>query len=144
MTALAARLRDADCVAGDVSGAGGESSRAKPPGDRMVKQRVEMSPGVQCCGTRLTWGPEGTLCQSGRSDTSLTLNGISRKGAPGWLGWLSAPLTSAQVTISRFMSSSPALGSVPTAQSLEPASDSVSPSLSAPALLALCLSPSQK
>ena len=35
--------------------------------------------------------------------------------------------TSAQVTISRFVGSSPALGSVLTAQSLEPASDSVSP-----------------
>ena len=40
--------------------------------------------------------------------------------------------TSAQVTISLFVGSSPALGSVLTAQSLEPALDSVSPSLSAP------------
>ena len=38
-------------------------------------------------------------------------------------------LTSAQVMISQFMDSSPALGSVLTAQSLEPASDSVTPSL---------------
>ena len=37
--------------------------------------------------------------------------------------------TSAQITISRFVSSSPVSGSVLTAQSLEPASDSVSPSL---------------
>ena len=37
--------------------------------------------------------------------------------------------TSAQVMISRSVSSSPALGSVLTAQSLEPVSDSVSPSL---------------
>ena len=44
-------------------------------------------------------------------------------------------LTSAQVTISRLVSSSPALGCVLTAQSLEPASDSVSPSLSASPLL---------
>ena len=43
--------------------------------------------------------------------------------------------TSAQVMISQLMSSSPTSGSVLTAQSLEPASDSVSPSLS------LCLSP---
>ena len=50
-------------------------------------------------------------------------------------------LTSAQVMISRFMSSSPAWGSVLTAQSLEPASDSVPPSLSlCPPLLVLCLS----
>ena len=40
--------------------------------------------------------------------------------------------TSAQVMISRFMGSGPESGSVLTAQSLEPASDSVSPSVSAP------------
>ena len=40
--------------------------------------------------------------------------------------------TSAQVMISQSVSSSPAPGSVLTAQSLEAASDSVSPSLSAP------------
>ena len=49
-------------------------------------------------------------------------------------------LTSAQVMISQFVSSSPASGSVLTAQSLEPASDSVSPSLSAPPPFALSLS----
>ena len=48
--------------------------------------------------------------------------------------------TFAQVTISRFVSSSPASGSVLTAQSLEPASDSVSPSLSVPPPLMLCFS----
>ena len=48
--------------------------------------------------------------------------------------------TSAQVMISWSMSSSPVSGSVLTAQSPEPASDSVSPSLSAPPLLTLCLS----
>ena len=52
--------------------------------------------------------------------------------------------TSAQVMISQFMGSSPTSGSVLTAQSPDPASDSVSPSLSAPPLLALCLSLSQK
>ena len=50
-------------------------------------------------------------------------------------------LTLAQVMLSRFMGSSPALGSVLTARSLEPALDSVSPrSLPAPPLLTLCLS----
>ena len=52
-------------------------------------------------------------------------------------------LTLAQVMISGFVSSSPTLSSVLTAQSLKPASDSVSPSLSAlsvPPLLALFLS----
>ena len=48
--------------------------------------------------------------------------------------------TLAQVMISQFVSSIPALGSVLPAQSLEPASDSVSPSLSAPHRLALSLS----
>ena len=48
--------------------------------------------------------------------------------------------TSAQVMISRFVGSGPASGSVLTAQSLESDSDSVSPSLSAPSLLVLCLS----
>ena len=50
--------------------------------------------------------------------------------------------TSAQVMISWFVSLSPALGSVLTAQSLEPALDSVSvsPSLFVPPQLTLCLS----
>ena len=47
--------------------------------------------------------------------------------------------TSAQVMISQFVSSSLVSGSMLTAQSLEPASDSVSPSLSAPPPLMLCL-----
>ena len=47
--------------------------------------------------------------------------------------------TSAQVTISRFVGSSPASGSVLTAQNLEPASDSVSPSLSDPTPFLLSL-----
>ena len=45
--------------------------------------------------------------------------------------------TSAQVMISKSVSSSLVSGSVLTAQSLEPAVDSVSPSLSAPPLLML-------
>ena len=57
--------------------------------------------------------------------------------------WVAQPVkhpTSAQVSISWFVSSSPVTGSVLTAQSLEPASDSVSSSLSAPSLLVLFLS----
>ena len=52
--------------------------------------------------------------------------------------------TSARVTISQIVGSSPASGSVLSDQSLEPASESMSPSLSAPPLLTLCLSLSQK
>ena len=47
--------------------------------------------------------------------------------------------TLASVMISRFVGSNPALGSVPIAQGLEPALDSVSPSFSAPPSLMLCL-----
>ena len=50
----------------------------------------------------------------------------------------------AQVMISRSVSSSPESGSLLTDQSPEPASDSVSPSVSAPPPLMLCLSPSLK
>ena len=60
-----------------------------------------------------------------------------------WGAWVTRwveLLTSAQVTISRFTSSSPTSGSVLTAPSLEPASDSASPSLSAPPQLSLSLS----
>ena len=54
-----------------------------------------------------------------------------------WVAQLAAVkrLTSAQVMISQFVNLSPVLGSVLTAWSLEPAWDSVSPSLSAPPLL---------
>ena len=46
-----------------------------------------------------------------------------------WVAQLVKRSTSAQVMISQFVSLSPPLGSVLTAQSLEPASDSVSVSL---------------
>ena len=48
-----------------------------------------------------------------------------------WVAQLIKRLTLAQVMILRFMGSSPTSGSALTAQNLEPASDSVSPSLSA-------------
>ena len=49
-------------------------------------------------------------------------------------------LASAQVMVSWFVDSSPASGSVFTARSLEPASDSVSPPLSTPLVRILSLS----
>ena len=67
------------------------------------------------------------------------MNLKDRKGG-AWVAQSVKRLTSAQVMILRIMSLSPTLGSVLTAQSLEPASDSVSPSLSAPCLLVLSLS----
>ena len=62
----------------------------------------------------------------------------------GYLAQLVGCLTLTQVMISQLLSSSPVLGSVLTAQNLEPASDSGSPSLSAPPPLMLCLSLSVK
>ena len=60
-----------------------------------------------------------------------------------WVVQLVKRLTSAQVVISRFVDSGPVSGSVLTVQILEPASDSVSPSLSAPPTLVFCLSVSE-
>ena len=62
-----------------------------------------------------------------------------RKNWDTWVALLVKCPTLAQVMISQPMSSSPASGSVLTAQSLWPALDSVSPSLSAPPLLVLYL-----
>ena len=65
------------------------------------------------------------------------------KSNPSWGTWVAQLVkcpTLAQIMISQFVSSSPASGSVLTAYSLQPASDSVSPSLSAPPLLMLSLS----
>ena len=59
-----------------------------------------------------------------------------------WVAQSVKRLTLAQVMISQILSSSPGIGVCAEAQSLEPASDSVSPSLSAPPLLMLSLSPS--
>ena len=70
----------------------------------------------------------------------------SKGGA--WVAQAVKHLTLAQVMISWLLRWSPMTGSVLTAQSLEPPSDSVSPSLSAPPLLMLAracsLSLSQK
>ena len=74
----------------------------------------------------------------------LGANYILVLGAPG-VAQLFERMTSAQVMISAFVGSRPTSGSVRTARSLEPASDSVSPSLSLPLLLlTLCLSLNNK
>ena len=70
--------------------------------------------------------------------------GVGVKNTSGQGPWVAQPdehPNLAQVIISQFVSSSPTLGSMLMAQSLEPTSDSVSPSLSAPPP---CLSLSQK
>ena len=85
---------------------------------------------------------EGPLIQGIPSFRDLKLTREIKMGNFGgaWVAQSVKRLTSAQVMISRFVSSSPASGSVLTAQSLEPVSDSVSPFLS---LFMLCLSVSK-
>ena len=76
-------------------------------------------------------------CDSNKECFKLHLRGA-------WVAQSVGRLTTAQVMISQSVGLSPTSGSVLGAQSLEPASDSVSPSLSAPSLLAFCLSLSLK
>ena len=85
--------------------------------------------------------PNFSLWGKGPAEGALVKTGCH------WGAWVAQPVehpASAQVMISRFVSSSPTSGSVLTARSPEPALDSVSPSLSAPPPLMLCLSLSQK
>ena len=71
-----------------------------------------------------------------------SLNSKNNRGT--WVAQLVKHLTSAEVMISLFVSLSLVSGSVLTAQSLEPALDSVSPSLPLPCSHSFCLSPSKK
>ena len=75
---------------------------------------------------------------AGLRGVEVTLKRLALRGA--WVAQSVKRPTSAQVMILRFVGSSPASGSVLTAQSLEPASDSVSPSLPAPPPLTYTLS----
>ena len=88
---------------------------------------------VQIC-----WHPIHWHHQNSTGETAWKWN----RGA--WVAQSVTRPTSAQVTISQPVRSSPASGCELMARSLEPASDSVSPSLSAPPPFMLCLSLSQK
>ena len=83
-----------------------------------------------------------------REVTALASSGANIRTLTFWGAWVAQSverLASAQGMISRSVSSSPVSGSVLTARSLDPASDSVSPFLLAPPpLLMLCVSLSQK
>ena len=72
-----------------------------------------------------------------RNRLPYTPHGIYPKAEGAWVAQSVKRPATPQVMISWFVGSSPASGSVLTTQSLEPASDSVSPSLSAPPLLKL-------
>ena len=88
------------------------------------------------CSVAVIVGSHDGPCVGHHQDLAMS------RGA--WVAQLVKCLTLAQVTISESVSSSPVSGSVLIAQSLKSASDSVSPSLSAPPPLSLCLSYSQK
>ena len=93
-----------------------------------------------------------SLCLYANKDLNMSKKTIptcfkepqKRNSRGAWVAESVKCLTSVLVMISWFLISSPALGSVLTAHSLEPASDSMSPSLSVPPLLTLCLSLSLK
>ena len=98
---------------------------------------------VQTSSCEIKKCPEDITCQHGDHSSYCAVHlKAAERGA--WVAHSVELPTSAQVMISRSVSSSPASGSVLTAQSLEPASDSVSPSLSDPPPFTLCLSLSQK
>ena len=91
------------------------------------------------------WWTPGRVSRTAGSPGRRASNALRNCHSRGaWVAQSFKRPTLAQVTISRFAGSSPASGSVLTARSLEPASDSVSPSLSVPLLPMLCLSLSQK
>ena len=97
---------------------------------RELRKKVQTS----LVGKQRTWGQLPSLANVFENE--------NLRGA--WVAWSVKRPTLAQFMISRSVNSSPVSGSGLMAQSLEPASDSVSPSLSAPPLFMLCLSLSQK
>ena len=72
------------------------------------------------------------MCITNPEEVESSIFSIKNYSWGAWVAQLVKCPTSAQVMISWFVSLSPASGSVLTARSLEPASDSVSPSLSLP------------
>ena len=79
-----------------------------------------------------TWGAGVLRCSPSSPLSFYPLMCFWLKKKVFWGAWVDQSverLTSAQLMISRSVSSSPTSGSVLTARSLEPASDSVSPSL---------------
>ena len=93
-------------------------------GGSVCRNRREEGQQVRGGGQLNEWGSNSTLV--------LLPKLIKLKYRGAWVAQSVEPPTSAQVMISRLVGSSPTSGSVQTAQSLEPASDSVSPSLSLP------------
>ena len=83
---------------------------------------------------------EGSFSAKSTKDWQVEKRVLNRDARGAWVAQLVECPTSAQVMILWSVNSSPALGSGLMAQSLAPASDSVSPFLSVPPRLTLCLS----
>ena len=88
---------------------------------------------------KLQWRIETNRTNGPKSTTEGEKTDLKLKNGSTWVAQSVKHPTSAQVMTPQFVSSSPTWGSVLTAQSLEPALDSVSPSLSAPNSLTFCL-----
>ena len=101
----------------------------------LVKPVIAMC--LDCWRSWRTWFSDPSQIVSEGSESILCVGQcaghwrVKEKKTKPWGAWVAQSVkcpTSAQVMISWFVSSSPTLGSVLTAQSLEPASDSLSPS----------------
>ena len=123
------------------------SFQCEPPSlldQERLRQQGQKSPGTLQEGLLHEHGTPAVLSFNPGAWFAVHLSKRSSFRSMGRLGLLGGSVswvpTSARVTISWFVGLGPALGSVLMAQSLQPALDSVSPSLSAPPLLALSLS----
>ena len=108
----------------------GQTSYLEPPGPPGPSRTLSLHPGPQALAE----------CRSKAKPLRKFAHSLKLEKRGAWVAQSDEHPTSAQVIISQRVSSSPTSGSGLTARSLEPASDSVSPSLSAPPLLTLCLS----
>ena len=120
-----------------------EGGRESEAGSRLRAVSTEPDVGLELTTCEImTWAEVGHSTDWATQAPKKSIFNMKSRGV--WVAQSVKRPTSAQVMISQFVSLSPTSGSVLTAQSLEPASASVSPSLPAPPLLMLCLSLSQK
>ena len=107
---------------------------------RFVSARVKQNTNIRVCLSTENQINKMKYFHNTEEHQHRSPNQVRVYKAGCWVSQSVKRLTLAQVITSRFMSLSPTLDSVLTAQSLEPASNSMSPSLSAPLPLMLCLS----
>ena len=106
------------------------------PPQRGPQSTLSWGKGREKCVCFICYSPSWT---GGKTQIHILVCLCEKNHGGTWVAQSVKRPTSAQVMISGSVSSSPALGSVLMAQSLEPVSDSLCPSLSAPPPLTLCL-----